>query len=135
MSARAQINPVRYGKLLSRVLPTVVKTEEEHQRLLAEIERLIDKGEKKSPEELALLELMCQLVEAYEAQHHPIEKAEPHEVLQHLMEERGLRPSDLLPVFGSRGYVSDIINGKRGISKQHAKALGKLFHVPPELFI
>jgi hypothetical protein len=44
-------------------LPTLIITKEEYQRLLAEIERLIDKGEKKSPEELALLELMCQLVE------------------------------------------------------------------------
>lgn len=114
---------------------TLIKTEAEYQRLLAEIERLIDRGDKKSPEELALLELMCQLVEAYEAQHYPIEKAEPHEVLQHLMEERGLRQSDLLPIFGSRGYISDIVNGKRGISKPHAKALGKLFHVSPEVFI
>jgi HTH-type transcriptional regulator/antitoxin HigA len=135
MSARVKINSVKYGELLSQVLPTVIKTEAEYQRLLAEIERLIDRGDKKSPEELALLELMCQLVEAYEARHYPIEKAEPHEVLQHLMEERGLRQSDLLPIFGSRGYVSDIVNGKRGISKQHAKALGKLFHVSPEVFI
>jgi HTH-type transcriptional regulator/antitoxin HigA len=135
MSARVKVDSTKYGQLLSQVHPTVIKTEEEHQRLLAEIERLIDKGDKKSPEELALLELLCQLVEAHEAQHHAIEKAEPHEVLQHLMDERGLRQSDLLPIFGSRGYVSDIVNGKRGISKQHAKALAKLFHVSPEVFI
>jgi HTH-type transcriptional regulator / antitoxin HigA len=35
----------------------------------------------------------------------------------------------------SHGYVSDVVNGKRAISKTHAKALGKMFHVSPEVFI
>ena len=34
-----------------------------------------------------------------------------------------------------RGYTSDVVNGKRGISKEHAKKLGELFHVSPSLFI
>jgi antitoxin component HigA of HigAB toxin-antitoxin module len=31
--------------------------------------------------------------------------------------------------------VSDVMNGKRVISKLHAKALGKPFHISPEVFI
>ena len=51
------------------------------------------------------------------------------------MEQNDLRQSDLLAIFGSRGYISDVVNGKRAISKAHAKALGKMFHVSPDLFI
>jgi HTH-type transcriptional regulator/antitoxin HigA len=51
------------------------------------------------------------------------------------MEQNDRRQSDLPPIFGSRGYVSDVVNGKRAISKTHAKALGKMFHVSPDVFI
>jgi HTH-type transcriptional regulator/antitoxin HigA len=130
-----EINRNKYGRLLAKALPAVIKTEEENERVLAEIERLMDKGERMIPEELALLELMSQLVEAFEEEAYPIENGAPHEVLQHLMEANDLKQADLLKVFGSRGHTSDIVNGKRGISKEHAKALGKLFKVSPELFL
>lgn len=42
---------------------------------------------------------------------------------------------DLVPVFGSRGRVSEVINGKRAISKAQARALGEFFKVSPDLFI
>ena len=56
-------------------------------------------------------------------------------MLAYLMEKRGLRQADLLPIFKSRGYVSDILNGNRAISKAHAKQLARFFHVPADLFI
>lgn len=130
-----ELNPARYGRLLAKTLPTVIKTEAENERLLAEIEKLMDKGESMAPEELALLELMSQLVEAFEEQAYPIAEGPPFRVLQHLMEANDLKQADLLPIFGSRGYTSDIVNGKRAISKEHAKRLGEFFHVSPSLFI
>lgn len=133
--AKQLINPRKYAELLAKTLPTVIKTEEENERMLAKIEKLMDKGERMVPEELALLELMSQLVEAFEEEAYPIEDTPPHQVLQHLMEANDLKQANLLPIFGSRGYTSDIVNGKRGISKDHAKALGEFFHVSPELFI
>jgi hypothetical protein len=39
------------------------------------------------------------------------------------MEQNDLRQSDVPPIFGSRGYVSAVVNGKRAISKTHAKGL------------
>ncbi len=56
-------------------------------------------------------------------------------MLCHLAEARGLRQSDLLPIFGSRGYASDVMNGKRGISKVKAEELAAFFRVSPELFL
>ena len=50
----------------------------------------------------------------------------------HLMEHKGLRQSDLLPVFGSRSVAADVLNGRREISKAHARKLADFFHQPQE---
>jgi HTH-type transcriptional regulator/antitoxin HigA len=52
-----------------------------------------------------------------------------------LLEQRGLKPSALWPVIGSKGRVSEILSGKRAISKDQAKKLAAFFHVGVELFI
>ena len=136
MSASAKrINKRKYGALLANALPAVIKTEEENERMLGVAEQLIDKGESRTPEEDQLFELVTKLIEDFEDEHYPIPDAPPHRVLRFLMEQNDLRQSDLLPIFGSRGYVSDVVNGKRAISKSHAKALGKMFQVSPDVFI
>lgn len=134
-AAVKRINKRKYGALLASALPAVIKTEEENERMLALAEQLIDKGEHRTPEEDQLFELVTRLIEDFEDEHYPIPDAPPHRILQFLMAQNDLRQSDLLPVFGSRGYVSDVVNGKRAISKAHAKALGEMFHVSSEVFI
>ena len=52
-----------------------------------------------------------------------------------LPEQRNLRPSDLYPVIGSKSRVSEILAGKRSISKEQAKKLAEFFHVGAGLFI
>lgn len=130
-----EIDRHKYAKLLARTLPAVVETEEENEHFLEEIEKLIDKGEKRSPEEDKLLELMTTLVEDFEEKHYPIPDAPPHEVLRELMRARGLRQRDLLGVFGSDGIASEVVNGKRNISRAQAKALAEFFRVPVDLFV
>ncbi len=56
-------------------------------------------------------------------------------VTAYLLERRGLQPSDLWPVLGSKSRVSEILSGKRSISKEQAKKLAQFFHVGVELFI
>ena len=68
-------------------------------------------------------------------QRHVQPHAEPLEALRILMEDRGNRQRDLIPVFGSSSVVSDVLNGKRSISKTHARKLSEFFRVPASLFI
>ena len=56
------------------------------------------------------------------------------EVLRYLMEEHGLRQSDL-PEIGSQGVVSEILNGKRDLNVRQIRELAKRFHVAPAVFI
>jgi HTH-type transcriptional regulator/antitoxin HigA len=103
--------------------------------MLAEVEKLMDRGERRTAEEDAALELMVRLIRDYEQEDHPLPDPSPHEMLLYLMEQRNLKQADLLPIFKSRGYVSDVVNGKRAISKLHAKALAAFFRVSADLFI
>jgi HTH-type transcriptional regulator/antitoxin HigA len=106
-----------------------------HERTLAEIEKLMDKGDHRTAEGDAALDLMVRLVKDYEEEHHPLPDPSPQEMLVYLMEQRGLKQVDLLPIFKSSGYVSDVANGKRAISKAHARQLAKLFKVTASVFI
>ena len=134
-TAAVKINPQRYGRLLARVLPVRIETEEENDRMLLEAEKLLDKGDRRTPEEDALLNLLAHLIQQFERDFYHLGGATPHEILRELIAARGLKQSDLLHIFRSKGIASEVINGKRGISKAQAKALADFFHVSAELFI
>jgi HTH-type transcriptional regulator / antitoxin HigA len=133
MEKMAVIDDLAYGRLLKRTLPRIIQTDEENERLIAELERL-DSLPQKTPELQALAELLTLLVQQYE-RHYDLDAVAPVEALRSLMEDRGLRQRDLIGVFGSSSVASDVINGKREISKQHARRLAEFFHVPVTLFI
>jgi HTH-type transcriptional regulator / antitoxin HigA len=125
----------KYARVLAKLLPRIITSNQEHARLLAEVENLMDKGEHRTAEEDAALELMVRLIQNYEEEHHSLPNPSPEEMLVYLMERRGLKQADLLPIFKSRGYISDVINGKRAISKAHARQLAGFFKVSADLFI
>ena len=130
-----RLNPQKYGRLLSRTLPTVIKTEEENDRAILLVEKLLEKGDKISLEENALLDLLWSLIADFEEKFYQPRDASPQEVLIELMNARGLKQTDLAEVLGSKSRVSEIINGKREISKTQAKAIANFFSVSAELFI
>ncbi|MEG5056556.1 transcriptional regulator [Microcoleus sp. A2-C5] len=122
-----------YSNLLAEIAPRAIETEEEYDRLLAVAERLTF-AKNRTVEERALYKLLVTLIEVYETENYPIE-SEPHEILQHIMESSGTRQADLVGIIGSSGVVSEVVNGKRAISKAQAKALGDYFNISPSLFI
>ena len=134
-NAIRKIDPARYRRLLSQAMPVVIETEEENERMLVIAEKLMKKGENLSAEEEKLLKLLARLIEDFEQRYYRPSEAEPLEVLHHLMEARGVKQSQLWELFGSKGIASEVLNGKRGISKTHARALANYFHVPVDLFV
>jgi HTH-type transcriptional regulator/antitoxin HigA len=130
-----RFNKRKYGELLAESVPTVIRNEEEYDRAIEQIEKLLRKGDRISAEEDHLLDLLSTLVEKYEDEHYPIEPSAPHEILQFLMEERDLKQKDIVHLFGSSGRASEAINGLRPISKIQAKALAEYFHVSTDLFL
>ena len=134
MSATAKPSGAKYGRLLARVRPAVIHTKEEYRRMMGEIDRLMKK--ELTPEEEKLFDLLVKLVQDYEDKEVPqMNAAGPVEILKHLMEARAIAPKDLWEVFGSKGAASEVLNGKRSVSKKQAKRLAAFFHVSAELFI
>ncbi|MBD2384353.1 helix-turn-helix domain-containing protein [Cylindrospermum sp. FACHB-282] len=129
------LNKEEYSKLLAETLPRIIDTETEHKRLLNEVDKLMDLGENLTPEQVEVLQLLVTLIEQYEDKHYQLKAATPLDILQELMLARGLKQKDIVDVFGSKGITSEVINGKRSISKNQAKALGTFFHVSHTLFL
>jgi HTH-type transcriptional regulator/antitoxin HigA len=136
MSATLTLDPKKYSRLANRVVVKAIETEKEYDRMVAAVEQLIDKGENRlSPEESAFLETMAILIQAYDDRHHPLPQVAPNEMLAYLMETSKRTAKDLLPVLGTRGRVSEILSGKRSISKEQAKKLASVFNVRIDVFI
>lgn len=74
------------------------------------------------------------VLEDYETRMHPLPQARPHRMLAYLLEEKGMKPSGLWSIL-PKSRVSEILSGKRSISKTQAKQLADLFRVPVELFL
>jgi HTH-type transcriptional regulator/antitoxin HigA len=119
-----------------KALPAVIETEEQNERMLRDVERLVVKGhDNLSPEEKASFKLMTTLIEDFEEQHYQLNAATPVTILKELMAARGLQPKDLREVLGSKSLTSEVLNANGEISKNKAKALAEFFHVSAELFI
>ncbi len=134
------IDKQNYLKLLDSadVIPKVIETEAEYDRFLVVAEKLMHKRLDRTSEETALLMLVVKLIEDYESIYHNLDdwgKSTPNELLRHIMTASGTRNVDLIGVIGSSGVVSEVVNGKREISKEQAKSLGKFFQISPGLFI
>jgi HTH-type transcriptional regulator/antitoxin HigA len=124
-----------YSELLAAIQPQVIDTEEKNEFFLSVIEKIMDLGENLTPEQERLLDLLVALVEDFEDKHYQLKQATPHEILIELMAERNLKQKDLLAIFKSKGITSEVINGKRSISKAQAKELAQFFNVSPAVFL
>ncbi|MGA8835087.1 MAG: hypothetical protein WCF74_00215 [Candidatus Sulfotelmatobacter sp.] len=122
-----------YGELLSREKPEVISGEQQNRLYVERLEKLTAK-KSLSLAEKKLIALFTVLVEEYEAKHDPVPEAEPTAIIRHLMEAHKLRQKDLLDVFGTESIVSDILRGKRELTKQHIRRLSIKFHVSPSIF-
>ncbi len=127
----------QYVDLLARYQPKLIESEKEYRDALSVVEYFVFKKER-TIEELALYDLTLLLVRSYESQISPMDdwrSQSPHEMLQYLLETSGRKQADLVGIIGSSGVVSEVVNGKRTISKSQAKKLSDLFQVSPSLFI
>ena len=128
------INSETYGQLLVKYQPKVIATEEENELAIALASELEHKTNRTLEEEV-ILELLVTLIEKFEDEHYPIPEGTPHQILIHLMEASNIKQENLVGIIGSRGVVSEVVNGKRSISKAQAKALAEFFSVDVGLFI
>jgi len=122
-----------YRTLLKKVPPKVIRTDRENEAY-AEILFEPDQRGSLSQAGKELADLLTLLIEDYKERQDKLPRSKPLDVLRFLMEQHGLLQKDLADAFGTPSIVSEVLNGKRELNKDHIKRLAARFHVSPELF-
>ncbi len=113
----------------------IIKTEGEYEAAMEEIGTLIGSDPPTGTPEADRLELLALLIKAYEDIHYPLEFPTVIEAVRFRMGQEGLKQQDLVSIIGSKGRVSDMLNGNRAVSFSMAKALHKRLGIPAEIFL
>lgn len=115
--------------------PHVLRSRDDYDAAVAEIDRLLDVNPQAGAPEYDRLELLSLLVEDYEARHYPIDDSNltPQDVVDFVLEQRGMTRAELAPLMGGRSRVSDFFNGRRALSKGQIEALREHLHIPADL--
>lgn len=110
-----------------------IRTEADYERALKDIEALIDArpGTPEGDE----LEVLATLVDAYEAEHHSIDAPDPIALVEFVMEQRALERSDLEPMIGTRGRVSEILSRKRPLTLAMIRRLQEGLNLPADVLV
>jgi len=98
------------------------------------LEGLVFSGSKdrNTKDEIALLTL---LIEKWDTEHNTFDELDPVELLHSLMVDRNIKAKDLVQLLDiSKGYVSDILNYKKGLSKEVIRKLADHFKISQEAF-
>jgi len=112
-----------------------IRNETHYRRMVAMLEALLDEtsGDESHPA-MGLVDIVGDLIEDYEAKHHPLPNVTGVQALKFLMEQHGLKQADLREI-GSQGVVSEILAGNRELNIRQIRALGKRFGVSPATFV
>ena len=111
----------------------VIKTELEYQQALARLEEIID-AEPDTPE-MEELELLALLVDTYENAVYPVDLPDPIEAIKFRMEQQGLTRKDMQAYLGSPSRVSEVLNGKRPLSKEMMRRLHSELGIPADVLL
>lgn len=100
-----------------------IRTEQEHQECLDEIQILMAENPRAGSSKADRLELLTVLVESYENRKFPVEPPDPIDAILFRMSEKGLKQTDLVPYFGTRSRVSEVLSRKRPLTVPMIRAL------------
>jgi HTH-type transcriptional regulator/antitoxin HigA len=110
-----------------------IRSEADHEAALAEVERLW--GAKIGTPEGDRLDVLATLIDAYEAEHSPIDPPDPIEAIKFRMEQQGLTRKDLEEIVGSRTRIAEVLNRKRGLSIGMIRRLHERLGISAEVLI
>jgi HTH-type transcriptional regulator/antitoxin HigA len=112
----------------------VIKSESQYDKYCDLLEELLDSGSQSKAvnDEIELLTL---LIEKWDEEHYPFEKLDPIEILKSLMKDHKMKAVDVAALVGvSEGLVSDMLNYKKGLSKETIRILANRFKLNQEAF-
>ena len=115
--------------------PHVLRNEEEYDLAVAEIDNLLDADPPPGSELYDRLEFLSVLVQAYEDTHLAYEPSTPQELVNFMLEQKGLSRADLAQWLGGRSRTSEFFNGIRPLSLRQIGALREYLGIPADLLL
>lgn len=110
-----------------------IHSEEDYEIALAEVERLW--GAKSGTPRGDRLDVLATLIDAYEAEHDPMDPPDPVDAIRFRMEQQGLTRKDLEGIIGSRARISEVLDRKRGLSIAMIRRLNAKLGIPTDILI
>ena len=113
---------------------TIIKSVKQYKEYCDALDKLLEKaGNSKAVQDE--IELLTLLIERWDAEHTTLNEVDPIELLHSLMHDQKMKAKDLVGILGvSKGLVSDILNYKKGLSKEIIRILFAHFKVSQEAF-
>jgi len=119
---------------METLLYKIIKTEAQYYKYCNKLEDLLDSG-KKTKSVQDEIELLTVLIEKFDAEHNTFDDADPVELLKSLMKDHKMKAVDLARLLNvSEGLVSDMLNYKKGLSKDTIRILSERFKLNQEAF-
>lgn len=109
------------------------RTKADYEKALAEVEHLW--GAKSGTPKGDRLDVLATLIDAYEAEHYPMDPPDPVEAIKFRMEQQGLSRKDLEPLIGTRTRVAEVLNRKRSLSIGMIRRLHERLGISAEVLI
>lgn len=104
----------------------IIKSEAQYIEYCLKLETLLNNNKDE-------IELLTLLIEKWDREHNSFQDVDPIDLLHSLMKEQKLKPKDLVDILGvSKGLVSDILNYKKGLSKEIIRKLSIYFKLSQE---
>ena len=110
-----------------------IRTKKDYEAALVELEKLW--GSKSGTTAGDRLDVIATLIDAYEAEHFPMEPPNPIEAIKFRMEQQGLTRKDLEPLIGTRTRVAEVLNGRRSLSIAMIRRLNDKLGISAEVLI
>jgi HTH-type transcriptional regulator/antitoxin HigA len=115
--------------------PRIIKTDEQYQRVLAEVERLAELDPEPDSSEGSRLELLAMLVEMYERVRFSFARPDPIDAIAFRMEQQGLRQKDIAPLLGGKNRASEVLSRRRPLTLPMIRSLYEKLDLAPSLLI
>ena len=113
--------------------PKLIKTEKDHQAALARLDEIFE-AESGTPDGDEA-ELLTALIQMYEKEKYPIDLPDPIAAIRFRMEQQGLQAKDLVSYIGSASKVSEVLAGRRELSKTMIRNLSTGLGIPAEVLL
>ena len=113
---------------------TIIKNRQQYEQYCRQLEYLVNQTDSTNLQDE--IDLVTLLIEKYDEENNTFNESDPITLLRSFMNEQNLKQQDLVSILGiSKGYVSDILNYKKGLSKEVIRKLGQTERVQHSLGI